>query len=201
MRTEGLSLMGCHCCGLVHGVPALRDGQQAVCTRCASVISAPGDSRRAAARTAAAAAGALLLFWPAVLLPILEVERLGHRSTSSILAGTIDLLTHGSWFVGAVVLIFSIVFPLLKIVLLLELSLLGLFRERHRALTYRLMEHAGKWSMMDVMLLAFLVMLVKLGDLVTFRFGPGVVAFTLCVAMSLVASISFDPHTIWEEER
>ena len=70
---------------------------------------------------------------------------------------------------------------------------------RHKAATLRLMEHVGKWSMMDVMLLALLVMLVKLGDLVEFQFGPAVVAFVACVAMSMVASLSFDPHAIWEE--
>lgn len=113
--------------------------------------------------------------------------------------GTIDLLTHGSWFVGIVVLLFSVVFPLVKLLLLLELSLLGLLHRRHKAITYRVMEYAGKWSMMDVMLLAFLVMLVKLGDMVAIHFGPAVFAFTLCVAMSMVASMSFNPHAIWEE--
>ncbi len=54
--------------------------------------------------------------------------------------------------------------------------------------------------MMDVMLLAFLVMLVKLGNLVEFEFGPAVIAFILCVVMSMVASLSFDPHSIWEDE-
>jgi paraquat-inducible protein A len=132
-------------------------------------------------------------------MPILEVERLGHRTMSSVLGGTIDLLRLGSWFVGGVVFLFSIVFPLMKIVLLIELSLLRLLHKRLRALTYRVMEHAGKWSMMDVMLLAFLVMLVKLGRLVEFHFGPAVVAFILCVAMSMIASLSFDPHAIWEE--
>jgi paraquat-inducible protein A len=63
------------------------------------------------------------------------------------------------------------------------------------------MEYAGKWSMMDVMLLAFLVMLVKLGDLVEFNFGPAVVAFVMCVAMSMIASMSFDPHAIWKEQQ
>jgi paraquat-inducible protein A len=116
------------------------------------------------------------------------------------LLGTIELLRHGSWFVGLVVLLFSIVFPLVKLSLLLELSLLGLMHRRHKAITYRVMEFAGKWSMMDVLLLAFMVMLVKLGDLVTFHFGPAVVAFTLCVVMSLIASFSFDPHAIWELE-
>ena len=54
--------------------------------------------------------------------------------------------------------------------------------------------------MMDVMLLAFLVMLVKLGNLVEFHFGPAVVAFVACVVMSMIASLCFDPHAIWEDE-
>ena len=141
-----------------------------------------------------------MLFWPAILLPILEIEQLGQRSKSSILSGTIELFQNGNYFVGAVVFVFSIVFPLTKIVLLLELSLLELLHKKHKAFTLRLMEHLGKWSMMDVMLLAFLVMLVKLGDMVEFHFGPAIIAFVLCVAMSMVASISFDPHAIWEEE-
>jgi paraquat-inducible protein A len=62
------------------------------------------------------------------------------------------------------------------------------------------MEHLGKWSMMDVMLLAFLVMMVKVGDMVEFHLGPAVVAFVACVAMSMVASLSFDPHSIWDDE-
>ncbi len=140
-----------------------------------------------------------MLFWPAVLLPILQVEQLGVKSESSIIGGILALFQHGSWFVGGVVFLFSIVFPLTKIVLLLELSLLDMLHRRHKSFTLRVMEYLGKWSMMDVMLLAFMVMLVKLGDLVEFHIGPAIVAFVLCVAMSMVASITFDPHGIWAE--
>lgn len=107
---------------------------------------------------------------------------------------------HGNYFIGTVVFLFSIVLPLTKIVLLLELSLLEIMHRKHKAFTLRMMEHLGKWSMMDVMLLAFLVMLVKLGDLVEFHFGPAIFAFVLCVVMSMIASLTFDPHAIWEEQ-
>ena len=193
-------LKACHCCGLIHAIPELTPGDVASCTRCDSVIVRPGAGDRAAGRTAAAALAAFFLFWPAILLPILQVEKLGHRSASSILTGIIELFSHGSRFVGGIVFVFSIAFPLTKIVMLLELSLLRLTHRRFRSLTYRIMEHAGKWSMMDVMLLAFLVMLVKLGNLVEFQFGPAVVAFVLCVALSMVASLSFDPHAIWNDD-
>ena len=192
-------LKACHCCGLIQHVPRLNSRQVATCSRCGTKISRFGDE--SASRTAALATAAFILYWPAILLPILQIERLGYHHESSLLMGTIELIRGGSWFVGMVVLLFSIVFPLVKIVLLLELSLLGIMHRRHKALTYRIMEHAGKWSMMDVMLLAFLVMLVKLETLVEFHIGPAVWAFVLCVAMSMFASLSFNPHSIWGEHR
>jgi len=188
----------CHCCGMIHEIPELQPRQRAVCTRCGSSYLPPGSRQVTASRTAAAAVAAFVLFWPAILCPILEIEKLSVRQQSSLLVGIIELLKDGSWLVGSVVLLFSVVFPLTKIALLLELSLLEILHRRHKATTLRIMEHIGKWSMMDVMLLAFLVMLVKLGNLVQFQVGPAVIAFVLCVTMSMVASISFDPHTIWE---
>jgi len=192
-----MNLKACHCCGQIHRVPAISGAQIAVCTRCGVGFSRLAT--QSASRTAAAATAAFILYWPAILLPILRIEKFGHHRESSLLIGTLELLREGSWFVGSVVLLFSIVFPLVKIILLLELSLLGLLHRQHKARTYRVMEFVGKWSMMDVMLLAFMVMLVKLGTLVQFQFGSAVWAFVLCVAMSILASICFDPHTIWND--
>lgn len=194
------SHQACHCCGLIHRLPNAPAGMQSVCTRCGARFVTHASRQQSASRTAAAALAAFILFWPAVLLPVLEIEQLGHTHQASILGGIFDLLAHGSWFVGIVVLVFSIVFPLTKIVLLLELSLLELLERKQKAWSLRLMEHLGKWSMMDVLLLAFLVMMVKVGDMVEFHLGPAVLAFVLCVAMSMIASLSFDPHAIWEEE-
>jgi paraquat-inducible protein A len=148
----------------------------------------------------AAATGAFVLYFPAILLPILQIEKLGHHHQASLLGGTIDLLRHGNWFVGLVVLVFSIVIPLLKILALMELSWISLTGRAHRERTYRVVELAGRWSMMDVLLLALMVTLVKLGDLVEFRLGPAVLAFVMCVVMSVIASTMFDPHAIWEDE-
>ncbi len=195
-----MTLKACHCCGLIHELPEIEPGQAAVCTRCRSVLHQGFTGPRATARTAALTVAAFVLFWPAVLLPIIEIERMGHRQASSLLVGTLDLLRHGSWFVGSVVLMFSFIFPLTKLVLLLELTLLGVLHRRHKAMTYRLVEQVGRWSMMDVLLLAFFVMLVKVGSLVEFHFGPAVVAFVVCVVLSMLASLSFDPHAIWEDE-
>jgi paraquat-inducible protein A len=152
-----------------------------------------------AERTMASAFGALVLYFPAILLPILTVEQLGQRHQSSLLGGSLELLRSGNLFVGAVVLLFSIVLPLVKIIGLLELSWFGLLKQTHQAAVHRTMELTSKWSMLDVMLLALLVMIVKLGGIVEFHFGPAVFAFVGCVGMNMLASYCFDPHAIWED--
>ena len=145
--------------------------------------------------------GALALYFPAILLPILTVEQLGQRHQSSLLGGSLELLQSGNLFVGSIVFLFSIVFPLVKIIGLLELSWFGLLKQTHQAAMVRWMELVSKWSMLDVMLLALLVMIVKLGGIVEFHLGPAVIAFIGCVAMNMLASYCFDPHAIWEDER
>lgn len=194
-------LRACHCCGLVHEVPRLTSHEEACCSRCLSRIdSGKRSGRQSSARCFAAALGGLILYFPAILLPILEIEKLGHHHATSLLGGTWDLIWHGSYLVGLVVLVFSIILPFVKLLALLELSSIGLTHRQHRAWTYRAVEWTGRWSMMDVLLLALLVALVKLGDLVSFQLGPAVIAFVICVFMSMLASIMFDPHAIWEEK-
>lgn len=218
--SEQVLLRACHCCGKVHRITMdsssrLSEGEDVEsvvfsCTRCgtkiARLVDFVGDGGDASQdwglqRTAAAALAALLLFPAAVFLPILEIEKLGHRYASSIVGGIVELYAHGSWFVATVILLFSIVLPVFKLLMLLELCWLRWLEHHHRAWAYRILEFSGRWSMLDVMLLAFLVMLVKLAGLVEFHVGPAVVAFALCVAMNMIASMVFDPHSIWGEDK
>jgi paraquat-inducible protein A len=53
--------------------------------------------------------------------------------------------------------------------------------------------------MLDVFLLSVLVALVKLQQLATILPGPGLLAFTAVVVLTILASASFDPKLIWTE--
>lgn len=195
------ALKACHCCGLIQSVVPMVDERSSVqCCRCSSVLTASKSHALSQSRTAAAAVAAMVLFPAAIFLPILEIEKLGHHHSSSIAGGIAELFEHESYLIGSVIFLFSIVLPLVKLIALVELCSLHWLQKHHRVWAYRMMEIVGKWSMMDVMLLALMVMLIKLSGLVEFQFGPAVIAFTLCVAMSLIASMSFDPHSIWESE-
>lgn len=170
------------------------------CVRCGhGLVHAASPARRILALSLASAA--LILYVPAISLPILTVDRLGNRHSSSIVSGTWELLLHGEYVVGVIVLLFSIILPLLKLIGLLELTAWQLLGSHSRRWIYRLVELIGRWGMLDVLLLALLVMLIKVGDLVSFQFGPAAVLFAGCVLLNLAASAAFDHHSIWQDER
>ncbi|MEM9373871.1 MAG: paraquat-inducible protein A [Planctomycetota bacterium] len=192
-------LAACHCCGRVHRLPDVPARSVACCVRCDAVIRHAGHPR-SSARTAAFASAALIIYPFALTWPVVRIERLGHTSDASIWSGMIGLLAEGHIFVGLIVLLFSIIAPISKLVLLFALCAgRRALEARDRARTYRLIEFIGRWGMVDVLLVAVLVAAVKLGDLVQVTPGPGVVAFGVVVLLSLIASMVFDPHAIWED--
>ncbi len=195
------ALRACHCCGLVQSLPAVEPGEKAVCRRCGTTIWSPRRRGRSNRHAFAYALAALVLFPFAVGLPIMRMEQFGHRSDASIWTGSLGLLREGEVFVGAIVLVCSVILPLTKLAGLLAIT--GARRRlsrRHRALTYRAIELAGRWGMLDVLLIALVVAWVKLGDLVEVQPGPAAIAFTSCVVLSLLAGARFDPHALWDAE-
>jgi paraquat-inducible protein A len=173
---------------------------EARCARCHHGLRRGGGStgNRLASFTALAA----LMIWPlAISLPVLRLQRLGHINEASIWSGAVALLEHGQWLVGIIVIACSIVIPLAKLLGLLYLGMASPSRlAHHRARLYRWIELLGRWGMVDVLLVAVVVAALKMGDLVEVQPGPGVIAFTTCVLLSLLAAAFFDPHRIWETE-
>jgi len=192
-------LRGCPRCGLVQRVPKMRGHQRAICTRCGDVIAHPSGAHTN--RMCAAIALAALICYPmGILLPVLRLEEMGYVNEASIWAGSIALLGKGEWIVGGVVLLCSIVIPVMKLLGLFILTMGGTsIAKQHKAAVYQWIEIAGRWGMIDVLLVAVLIAALKLGDLVSVTPGPGVVAFTACVGLSIVATAVFDPHAVWDE--
>lgn len=133
-------------------------------------------------------------------LPFLRIEQLGQAYASSLVGGVRTLFAEGHLFVGAIVLLFSIVLPVVKLSALLVLSQRRWrLADRQRAVVYRMVEHLGRWGMLDVLLVAVMVAFVKLGGLVQFTAGAGLVVFSAFVLLSLCASAAFDPFSLWDE--
>lgn len=192
------ALIACETCGLVQQMDPLPPGTAAECARCNSFLGAAGRGRLDA--TAALTLAALVLYVPANIYPILSMHLYGMYSESTVWDGVVSLAKHEQWFVAIVVFMASIAIPLLKLFGLLFLVLTARVdraRLRNRTHLYKFIDAIGPWAMLDVFLLAVLVALVKLGDLATVLPGPGLIAFTAMVVLTLLASASFDPKLIW----
>ncbi len=200
VAADTLPLRSCPHCGLIQKVPLIGPGRRACCFRCDGGLGTGPRRWISNSRTAAIATAALVLFPLAVTLPMIRIEKFGHTHESGLIEGVTVLLSRGELVVGLVVLTCSVILPVLKLVAMLVLSTGRFLRLRHRALTYRLVEWAGRWGMLDVLLVAILVAVLKLGDMVEVSVGPGLLAFTSCVGLSLVAAALFDPHSLWEPQ-
>ncbi len=198
--TESISidLRGCSRCGLVQSVPTLEPGARARCARCRATV-ARGDHARGRHRLARSAALAALVLYPlAIHLPILRIARFGELREASIWSGTLGLFEEGELLVGLVVFTCSIVFPLLKLCGLFVVTG-GLLRAGPRARVFRIIEWAGRWGMLDVLILSVLVAWIQFGEVLRIQPGPGALAFAACVLLSIAAGALLDPHALWEE--
>lgn len=145
---------------------------------------------------------ALIFYLPANLFPFMSIELYGNTNTSTIWSGIVTLTQSGSWAIAVIVFLASILIPFIKLVILFYLSLTAQ-NQHHRRLKarlYRFIEAIGRWSMLDIFLLAILVAILKLGPWTNVEPEMGSLLFALVVIFTMLASAKFDPQLIWEEE-
>jgi paraquat-inducible protein A len=194
------TVVACTSCGLVQRLPAAAAGQVYACGRCGAFLTAHKTAAGLHV-TAALSLAALILYVPANIFPILNMSMYGTYTESTVWDGVLKLAQNEQWFVAVIVFLASIVIPLFKLValffLVITVKLRSHRRQRLRAQIYSFIDVVGPWAMLDVFLLAILVALVQLGHLATIWPGPGLLAFTCVVVLTILASQTFDPHLIW----
>jgi len=193
-------LFSCGTCGLVSRAPA---APGAACPRCHTRLAF--RKPRSIAHCWAYLVAAMALYVPANTLPIMYTSSLFGSSEDTILSGVLYLWDSGSWYLALIVFAASIVVPLAKIIALAALAASVQFgwgsRRAERARLYRLVESIGRWSMLDIFVVALLVALVQLTALAAVRAGPAAPAFGAVVVLTMAAAQSFDPRLIWDDER
>lgn len=170
------------------------------CVRCGARLQLrKPDSVR---RTWAFLCTSLLMYIPANLLPIMTVTTLGKGQSDTIISGVLTLIRLQMWPIAAVVFIASILVPTFKLV---GIALLLYSIQRHlpmspkqRVFMFRFIEWIGRWSMLDIFVIAILVALVNFGHLATIEVEYGAVAFACVVVLTMLAARAFDPRLIWD---
>lgn len=190
-------LTGCSVCGLINRL----DGDaQPVCRRCGERLH--GRHPHSLQRTAALLVAAAILYVPANTYPIMTTTTLGQSAPSTIIGGVLTFVYHGDLPIALIIFTASVLVPIGK---MLSLGLLCVRVRRQiprdpltRARLYRLVELIGRWSMLDVFVVAILVALIRAGTLLSITPGPAALAFAGVVVVSMLAAMSFDPRLIWD---
>ncbi len=197
MTAHRAGLVGCRGCGRVW------PQAETTCARCGSAL-VPPDRRCLNAVWAWLVAG-LIFYIPANLFPMLKTSVFGGlrgSSESTILGGVVELIHYGNYWVAAVIFVASIVVPLGKFIAISWLALVAgrpaTVKAAHKRLVlYEIVEFIGRWSMIDVFVVAILSALVQLGFVASIHPGPAAVSFALSVAFTMLSAQSFDPRLIW----
>jgi paraquat-inducible protein A len=143
-----------------------------------------------------------MCYVPANVLPMLKTRTLGRETDSTILGGVVELAHHGAWDIAGVVFVASVVIPVSKFVVILYLVFsirnrvrLGVHARIH---LYEIVEFIGRWSMIDVFVVAILTALVQFSFLASINPGSAAVFFALSVAFTMLSAQAFDPRLIWD---
>lgn len=137
-----------------------------------------------------AAAAALV---PANTLPMMEITIAGNSTGDTIFGGVVLLVHEGMWGIGLVVFVASFIVPIGKLLGLARL--LWLARrgggDARAVRLHRALDFVGRWSMLDILLIALLVGLIQFQSLAYVKPGPAAPAFAAAVVLTILAVEAF----------
>ncbi|MCX5700447.1 MAG: paraquat-inducible protein A [Candidatus Omnitrophica bacterium] len=131
-------------------------------------------------------ASAVLLFI-GLRLPVLTVRKLWESNTFSIISGVINLWEGKNYILAFIIFFFSVIFPIVKLVTLLLIWSVKLM-DHQRKWLLRGLGFLGKWSMLDVFVIAIIIVSVKLGALASAKTEIGIYYFGASILLAMLVT-------------
>ena len=153
------------------------------------------------ANSATCAALGIAFLLPGLWGPFMTVDTLGRSAGYSIIDLTIRLTAEKQWVLLGVVVTFSMIFPLAKLILMVILTttLIPLSPSLCRTL-YHVTEKTARFSMVDVMVVALMVVALKVDGFASVDIGWGTICFSISVLFSLFAGLLVDVARFQSED-
>jgi paraquat-inducible protein A len=193
-----MGFVSCEACGLLTK-PVLVH-KPGCCPRCGDKLALRRHD--AIQRTWALIIAAAICYIPANLMPVMITTTVTSIELDTIMNGAVRLYTSGSWPLALIVLIASVMIPMAKLIalsyLLIAVQSRSISGQQERARLYRLLEIVGRWSMLDVFVITFVVALIQLKPLMAVKPGAGILFFAAVVVLTMFAAETFDPRLIWD---
>jgi len=189
--------VGCHTCAKVVDIAMTH------CPRCGTPLHA--RKKNSIQRCLALCIASIIAYIPANLWPIMTITQLGIDDEGTILEGVATFWSMKAYPIAITIFIASVMIPGLKLIALCWLCSLAAgwtqMNPLHATRIYWLTELVGRWSMVDVFVVAILVALIQLGNLMSITPGPAAISFGVMVILTMFAAHAFDPKVIWDRIR
>ncbi|MFT6917119.1 MAG: paraquat-inducible protein A [Motiliproteus sp.] len=191
-------LQACHECDLLVDLRHFVSRGRAECPRCGAVLA--HSKKDSLNRTLALSLTGLLLYLPAVMLPVMSFKLLGQTHSNTLINAALKLAGDGYLWMAFMVAFCSLLVPLFILLILFSCCLLTRIRALPELQIFLLRSHfyLKHWGMLDVYMLGLLVAIVKMKDLGDLQMGPGLVAFSALLLLLLLAQLQFDSRECWE---
>lgn len=132
----------------------------------------------------------LAAFGAGLFLPFTAVTKLWiFENQISVYQGLLLLWKSGELFLFLILFVFTVCFPFVKISAMLALWLRPQPNAAQARQLFSFVAHLGKWSMLDVFVVAILVLTVKSSGVASIRVGTGFFLFFLSVVLTQIASL------------
>ncbi len=190
-------VIACPGCDLLVARQPLNPGEKLCCPRCNEILLAP--KQNSIERSLALSLTGLLLFPYAMFMPIMTLDTMGLKNSGTIFDGVISTLSSKHIFVGIILALTSIFFPLVKLVLLFLVSLnLKLKRyPKTLPLMMRSYIHLDEWGMLEVFMIGILVTIIKIHHMAHIRYDVGFFCFVGLMLVALCSSVMLDEDKYW----
>jgi paraquat-inducible protein A len=132
-----------------------------------------------------------------LFLPVVDVRSGLSTKAFSVLSGITDLYRGGNLLLAGIVLAFSVLFPIVKLATVAFLVYRPVDAER-RLRQLSLLNLLGRWSMLDVFVVAILIGALSLGILANATARTGIYVFAGAILLSMLATMRV---AAWAEAR
>ncbi|MDU8925206.1 paraquat-inducible protein A [Pasteurellaceae bacterium LIM206] len=170
-----------------------------ICPRCHSALDTP--AYLSLQHTWATLIAGIIMMFPANLFPISYTFMNNIGSGDTLMSGVITFIGMKSYFVAFVVFTASIFVPISKIIIMLYLLLSIHFQWQHsikwQMRLFHFVHFVGRWSMLDLFVLALMMSLVTRGQIINFSVGPAAFYFGAAVFLTMISTTFFDSRLLW----
>jgi paraquat-inducible protein A len=180
----------CRRCRRQYALPSSGRSLLSACPNCGAAPTALWQRLQLRHNGAAAVLSvlAMIVLAIAISLPFIAMSELGSERVFSLVGGIVELFRTGNTVIGVILLVFSVIFPFAKLTaIVVATSALAPLSNRARKRLHHVAVLTGKYSLLDILVVAIMIVLVKFQGIAEVRARSGTILFCAAIILSIAA--------------